>query len=218
MPAVEQKDIAVPEFYMHPVENKAKSEAEGRPIFEEKEMVRIRVPGDRNMTWEGEVTDTHRNRFPKQYDAFQRGEKVALEGTPLEMWPQMTRTRVAELKACNVFTVEELADVTDGQLDKLGAGSREEREKARAFINVAKDSADVESMAAEIARLSEMVERLSGNAAPLSPKEKDISECTDAELKAYIKRETGEGVRGNPSRDTLLSRAREVAEGGKVAA
>lgn len=41
--------------------------------------------------------------------------------------------------------------------------------------------------------------------------DKSLEECTDAELKAFIKRETGEPVRGNPSRQTLIERAMEIA-------
>lgn len=38
-----------------------------------------------------------------------------------------------------------------------------------------------------------------------------IEACTDEELKAYIKRESGSGVRGTPNRETLVTRAREIA-------
>jgi ribosomal protein L12E/L44/L45/RPP1/RPP2 len=41
--------------------------------------------------------------------------------------------------------------------------------------------------------------------------EKRLEDCTDAELKAFIKRETGEPVKGNPSRQTLIERAMEIA-------
>jgi hypothetical protein len=44
-------------------------------------------------------------------------------------------------------------------------GAREEREKARAFIAGAKGAADTSAMAARIAQLEAMVERLSGAAA-----------------------------------------------------
>lgn len=41
--------------------------------------------------------------------------------------------------------------------------------------------------------------------------DKRLEDCTDAELKAFIKRETGEAVKGNPSRQTLIERAMEIA-------
>jgi hypothetical protein len=42
---------------------------------------------------------------------------------------------------------------------------------------------------------------------------KPIDELTDAELKAYIKEATGEAVRGNVGRDTLIERATKIARG-----
>lgn len=41
--------------------------------------------------------------------------------------------------------------------------------------------------------------------------EKNLEDCTDAELKAFIKKETGQAVKGNPSRQTLIERAMEIA-------
>ena len=225
----DQKDTAVPRFYTEPIENKAQSEKEGRPIFEDKEMVEVRMPGDRSMTWTGTVEDrahpggmNAKERWPQHYEAFKRNEQKATVGTPLEMWPQLTRARVAELKSQSILTVEEYADVPDNALPKIGMNARAEREKARAFLASAKDTAYSSAMAAENAMLKERLARLEQQAGiqPSEPetKDKEIDDCTDAELKAYIKRETGEAVRGNPSRETLLSRAHEVAEGEKAAA
>ena len=45
MPQLEQRDTAVPRFYMEAVHNKVKSEEQGRPIFDEKEMVEVRHEG-----------------------------------------------------------------------------------------------------------------------------------------------------------------------------
>jgi hypothetical protein len=40
---------------------------------------------------------------------------------------------------------------------------------------------------------------------------KNLEDCSDAELKDFIKRETGQPVKGNPSRQTLIERAMEIA-------
>ena len=41
---------------------------------------------------------------------------------------------------------------------------------------------------------------------------KALDDCSDAELKAFISAETGEPVKGNPSRATLIKRATELAQ------
>lgn len=47
---------------------------------------------------------------------------------------------------------------------------------------------------------------------PTEPEARSIDDLSDAELKAYIKEQSGEPVRGNPSRETLIARATELAE------
>lgn len=212
-----EKDTARPRFYMDAVQNKALSEKEGRPIFEDKEMVEVRMPGDRLFSFVSVIEEQHKQRWPEHYAAFKRGEQMATVGTPIEHWahPSLTRSRIAELKALHILSVEDLGNVGDNLLDKLGMGGRELRDGARAWLSTAKGGAENAKMSAEIARLTEMVNSLMAGkaAAPeVVPKEKTLEDCTDAELKEYIKRETGEGVRGNPSRETLLKRAAEVAE------
>lgn len=210
-------DTARPKFYVDAVQNKALSEEEGRPIFENKEMVKIEIPGDKLTNYVGVVSEAEKQRWPEHYAAFKRGEALAAIGTPLEHWPNaaLTKARVAELKACNILSVEELANIPDNTLTKVGMDARPLREQAREYIAKAKDGAKDSAMAARIAQLEQMVERLAGGsaAAAEAPKqEKTLEDCTDAELKEFIKRETGEGVRGNPSRETLLTRAAELAE------
>lgn len=210
-------DIARPTFYMDAVPNKAASEKEGRPIFDEREMIKIELPGDKQLTFIGEVEDKHKTRWPDQYAAFKRGEQRAASGTPLDMWPNpdLTRGRLAEIKALNILSVEELAGVPDNILPRLGMNARELREQAKTYIAKAKEGADSGAMAAEIARLREMVEKLSG-AAPAAPVEPAgtvlIDQMSTDQLKAVIKERTGQGVRGNPSRETLLARVAELGE------
>lgn len=219
-----EKDTARPRFYNDAMQNMAKSEREGRPIYEDKEMVEIRIPGDKLMTWIGVVEDKHRQRWPEQYAAFKRGEERAASGTPLEQWPNATlnKSRVAELKAQNILSVEELANIPDNVLPKLGMGARELREQAKSYISTAKSAAENSHLVAEITRLKEIIEMRTGQ--PIAPvateeaKEKAPEDCTDDELKAFIKRETGEAPRGRVSRATLLNRVTEIATGKAEAA
>lgn len=213
-------DTARPRFFKEAVQNKFKSDQEGRPIFDEREFVEIRIPGDKLSVFVGYVEDEHRERWPEAYAAFKRGEERAASGTPLDQWPNasMTRARVAELKAASILSVEELANIPDSVLGRLGMGIRELREQAIAYLQGAKEGAANSAMAARIAQLEQMLETLNKNhsvapAIPSAPEptEKAIEDCSDAELKAFIKERTGEPVRGNPSRETLIDRATQLA-------
>lgn len=136
-------------FYTRAVMNNFQSSEQGRPIFDEKEYIRIIVPGDSKTTVDCPVDDTFRVRFPKQYDAYKRGQEQAVSGTPLEVWPQLTVGLVAELKAMHIQTVEQLADLDDGKAQKI-MGSHELRRRARAFLDAAQGEAVNNKMAAEL--------------------------------------------------------------------
>lgn len=210
------KDTARPRFYNDAIQNVTLSEKEGRPIYEDKEMIEIRIPGDKLFSFVTQVREQDKQRWPEIYAAFKRGEERASVGTPLEHWPNamLHKSRVAELKAQNIFSVEELASVPDSILPKLGMGARELRDQAKTYIATAKEGAGAAKMAAEISRLEEMIAKLGGQpvkAAEPPVDEKPIEDCTDDELKSYIKRQTGKAPAGRVTRATLINRANELA-------
>jgi hypothetical protein len=97
-------------------------------------------------------------------------------------------------------------------------GGRELKNQAQAYLEKAAGSADVTRLAFENVDLRRQIDDLraqmaglAGGAPEPEAEDKSLEDCTDAELKAFIKRETGEGVKGNPSRETLLNRALEIA-------
>lgn len=140
------------EFYWREVKNEAKSLAEGRPIFESKEYIKILAPGDKTKQWDRPVqkksngiTPSDPERFSKQWAIFQRQDVQVTEGTPVTEWPQITRADAAMLKSMNIHTIEALAAISDANLGFIGG--REYRDKAKAWIEKAKDGASVAQMA-----------------------------------------------------------------------
>ena len=54
-------------FFSKPLKNNFRTEQEGRPIFDDCDMVRIYVPGDDKNIVETFVRDDHKRRFPLQW-------------------------------------------------------------------------------------------------------------------------------------------------------
>ena len=147
-----------PIFFVEPVENPRKSEDEGRPIFDELERVRIVVAGDAFSASVQPVTEEIVERFPTQYAAFKR--KAAdhhISETPITEWPILTRSQASELHAIKIFSVENLAAVSDANIVRLGPNGRELRAKAQAYLEVAKDGAAVANLARENVQLKDEV-------------------------------------------------------------
>lgn len=135
-------------FYVQAIENLDKSKAEGRPIFDEVEMIRIAVPGQIDRV-ERPVWDGDKKRFPVHYAHFKSGAEAAETGTPLSVWTAIKVTQVAELAARGVRTVEQLAGMADVDAQKF-MGMHALREAAKDFLEAAKGSAHLTQMRAEL--------------------------------------------------------------------
>ena len=77
-------------------------------------------PVDRDPYTGAEKQITYAERFPHQYQQFKAQAAQTKSGTPLDYAPFLTEARRAELRAQNVYTVEQLAAID-------GAGAEEPR-------------------------------------------------------------------------------------------
>lgn len=148
-----------PVFKLVQIENKAKSREAGRPIFEDREYVEIIIPGSKNERPVRPVREQDKERWPDEYRRFKEGQEEAQDGTPLEQWPRMTRSRVYELKAVGVFSVEDLAALTDANLSNIGPDGRELREAAQAFMQ-ADDGEEMRQRVAQAEQAQQQLEKL----------------------------------------------------------
>ena len=146
-------DRSIPRFHMRPVEIPFKSKEIGRPFYEDREFVEIITPGNsRSMPCEP-VNDQHKLRWPNQYAAFKAGQEEApLEGTPLEEMPGLSPSIVLNLKGVHIKTVEQLAGVSDAEMQNMGLGGRELRTKAKRFLEAASSIAPVQAAEARAER------------------------------------------------------------------
>lgn len=157
-----------PKFKIEPIQHIAKSEAEGRPVFVDREIVEIHIAGDAKSVVVRRVQESDKQRWPEQYEAFKKGLDQPLEGTPLNEWGSLPASRAAELKAMKIYTVEALADLDDNKIKNIGMGGRALVEKAKAFLDVSADQAVAERYAAENVKLKDDIEMLKQQMADLS--------------------------------------------------
>jgi len=149
------------QFYKRSMKQDMASEEAGRPIFKEFDFVRIMIPGDNLTEIDTYAQESHKQRFPRQWAHYQNQVAGHLDiiGTPLDQWPQVTRSQAEELRGLKFHTVESIADCSDQQLQRIGmvAGMSPHnfRLKAKAFLNLANDSAEVAQREAELQALKE---------------------------------------------------------------
>lgn len=100
---------------------------------EDREYVNIITPGDNKTVVTQKVTDRHREVFRPYYDLWKQGRQMEMSGTPIDMWPVIQPGLSRELKALNIFTVEQLRDISDANLTRIPMG-RTLKEQARQFL------------------------------------------------------------------------------------
>ena len=141
------------------VQNEFKSNNEGRPIFESRVYIRKIPPGDKLVEVHRPATLRDFQQHPREYEAYQKRMSTPLYGTPLEAWAQLTTTQVFELKAMNIFTVEQLAELPDSYGSKF-MGFQGFKMKALSFLKASKGQAEFDNMQAEMAKKDEEIAML----------------------------------------------------------
>lgn len=127
-----------PIFTREAVHNETKSLAAGRPMFDTVEHLQIIIPGDPGASPVRIVSEEDKVRFAQAYERFKREEEHVFDGTILESWSMLNKAQVAGLKAMGIHTLEALANISDGNLPRLGMGGMMLRDQARAVLETAK--------------------------------------------------------------------------------
>lgn len=128
-------------FYSRWVDDAEASREAGRKVMRKVPHVQIFIPGNDKDIVDRKAKDEDKRRFRKQWEAYENQQEKAIDGTPLEHWPIIDTGTVMALKSIHVFTVENLAGLSDQGLEKFGAGGRELQKKAKLFLQAAKDAA-----------------------------------------------------------------------------
>ncbi len=142
-PTVENPNAGVhATFELHPILQGVESKQAGREIYKDVPHCRIRVAGQPKSEFVGPVTDELKVRFPREWDAFQRGVEAPTHGTPLSVWGRITPSLLRTLNALGIKTVEDMASVADLALGEIPGGFKL-RDEARKFLSLSQSAADV---------------------------------------------------------------------------
>jgi hypothetical protein len=220
-------DALVVLFKYLAVKNPAETLAQGRPIFDDKEHVQIMAGGMKDVKvfpahefcrwvvdpYTGEQRkQTYAERFKRQYQQFKAEASQTKQGTPLDHAPFLSEGRRSELRAQNIYTVEQLALIEGAELKNLGPGGRDLKNQAVDFIEQAKSGAPNLQLQAELealkARNAVLEEDLAAKK-ELEKSEGEFAGMTDQEIKEYITTHTGQRPLGNPARRNLVRMATE---------
>ena len=108
-------------------------------------------------------------RFPRQWQQFLNKQEQTHYGTPLEMWPGLTKIQVLELKGAKIHTVEQLGSLPDSTLQNIGMmDARNLRDRAKAYMDNAENGAALSSALSTIEQQRTDIEALKAQFAQLA--------------------------------------------------
>ena len=147
-------------FHTVQVQNNFKTMTEKRPIFEEKVFLKKLVPGDSTLVVDRPMREQDVEEYPIEWARFEQKKEQRVSGTPIDVWSVLSETQKAEFKALHIFTIDQFAQLADSVGNKI-MGFNDLRDKARAFIAAAKDSAVFDKIRAETdAKLAQQEEEM----------------------------------------------------------
>ena len=147
-------------FHTVQVQNNFKTMTEKRPIFEEKIFLKKLVPGDSTLVVDRPMREQDSEEYPIEWARFEQKKEQKVSGTPIDVWSAISETQKAEFKALHIFTIDQFAQLADSVGNKI-MGFNDLRDKARAFIAAAKDSAVFDKIRAETdAKLAQQEEEM----------------------------------------------------------
>lgn len=127
-----------PRFFLETVKDERASVEANRPIFFDVEMVEIIIPSIAQYNKPiRRVRDEDKERWPKEYEAFKKGQEMPLDGTPLEEWNVLTKSALYELKSFGFRTIEDVSEMTEHAVQRLGMAGRPLKLKAVAYLSEA---------------------------------------------------------------------------------
>jgi hypothetical protein len=147
---------------------------DGVPVFRDVELVTVRQPGGVDSIiyeldkWLNSVIPSELNSgrlhpdiaeyYRKAAKRFREGQEIPVEGTPIKTWPVLTPAQAETVLGIHIRTVEELANLADDGVRRLGMGGIDLKNKAKAWLSAASDKGKLAHEMAAIQKKNELQE------------------------------------------------------------
>lgn len=112
-------------FYKKSVLNQARSRAEGKPVHEGRDYVKIQHPGETLNVVDRPVLEGDQHRWPRQWQQYQIGVRQIPDGVPISLLFPARPEVETMLRGYNIHTVEQLAGLSGEAISTVGMGAQE---------------------------------------------------------------------------------------------
>jgi len=115
------------------------------------------------------------------YEHWKGGREAPVNGTPLEKLPGMTEEMLERFRALHLRSIEDAASMTEGDMERIGFGARDVKERAKAYLErnphqatqaaVAATNGEVKTLKQQVAALTAMLMQNQGSKGEAVPDE-----------------------------------------------
>lgn len=87
----------------------------------------------------GRVPQNHLDIWTQAYDSWKKGQEIPVNGTSIKDWNILSPSQCKNLISAGCLTIEDLAQCNDEGLRRIGMGAVDLKNKAKAWLQAAKD-------------------------------------------------------------------------------
>ena len=146
-------------IYDRAVKDEKASESSDVPKYTSQLYIKKKVPNSRD-EYDQPFKPTDREKYPELIDAFEQGEKIPLNGIPLDQWPALDVTQVQTLKSAHIFTVQSVAELAETGFHRLPPGYANLKVKAQKWLNQGRELEALQKKNADLLKRVEALEKL----------------------------------------------------------
>jgi hypothetical protein len=122
------------EIYEKPIKDEKRSANSNIPIYEKRVYIKKKAANSRD-EYNQPVKETDRQKYAELFAAFEAGQDVELDGTPIEQWAALDVADVETLKSINVLTIQSAAKIPETTLHRMPIGLKNINVKAQKWLN-----------------------------------------------------------------------------------
>lgn len=126
----------------------------------------------------GRIPSRHFELWKESYRLWQEGQEPPVDGTPIKDWSSISPAQCKNLLNAGCRSVEDLAQANDEAMRRLGMGAQDLKNKARAWLQAAKDHGP---LTMQIASLEKENDQLKGTIKSLQDQIKRFEIRMDAQ-------------------------------------
>lgn len=166
------------QFYSKPRRNNTRSRIEKRPIFDNATYIKINVPGDKHNEIDRPADHVDIARFSQQYARFQKGQSQDV-GIPLSVAGFLPENVIEELKHFHVRTVEQLANLSDANAQRI-FGGQDLKQNAKKYLELATGAIGFDAHSRELDNQKQQINQQAQEIADLQATIRKLSQVTES--------------------------------------